>query len=234
MARSENALLIALVVALSTSAAALDFNVDVSPTPEAGVYNPNASTQDYFNASVDIQNPGSVGCEFRIRGDIRQDSQDITRYSTAYRMWPGDTNRAEFLYLPINHTGQVDANLTLEYCDRSKHIEDYSFNYSERIVPNSTIESKTLEVNSSAALVDFKIDDAVLIPQQYPGYWKVGSERVRDSRAVLEYEPTLFRGGEQIKYTVVRNGTVEGEATVVLEDQEKWYEEIIRSITSML
>lgn len=235
MAGPKDAVLLAAsVIFLTAGATALDFQVEIAPTPEAGVYQPNASTGEYFNASVSVQNPGSVGCEFRIRGDIQQGEQELTRYSSAYRMWPGDITRAEFLYLPINYTGQVDANLTLNYCDRSKHIDSYTFNYTERVIPNSTVESKTLDVNSSAALVDLGVEDALLIPQQHPPLWKVGSQKVNGSRAVLEYEPTLFKGGEEIEYTVLKNGSITGKTTVVLEDQEKWYEELFRNISSML
>jgi hypothetical protein len=233
MAGSKDAVLIAAFAVFLGQAAALDFDVNVEPTPEAGIFQPNSTHGNYFNASASIENPGSVGCEFRVKGDIQQGGQDLTRYSAPYSMWPGDIDRAEFLYLPINYTGKVEANLSLQYCDREKNIDSYSFNMSERVIPNSTIKSKTLEVNKTNALVSLGVEEAVLIPQQYPAYWKVGSVRVNNSRALIEYDPTLFKKGEEIEYTVIRNGTVEGKTKVVLEDQEAWHEELFRELHSM-
>lgn len=234
MAGPKDAVLIAAFSVFLGQAAALDFDVNVEPTPEADIYQPNSTHGNYFNATASIENPGSVGCEFRVRGDIEQGEQELTRYSAPYSMWPGDIKKAEFLYLPINYTGQVEANLSLNYCDREQHIDSYSFNMSERVIPNSTVESKTLEVNSTNALVSLGVEEAILIPQQYPPYWKVGSVRANDSRAFIEYDPTLYKGGEEIVYTVIRNGSVEGKTTVVLEDQETWYQEMFRDLSSLL
>lgn len=233
MAGSKNAVLLISSIFLIGSAAALDFNVNVAPTPEANLYQPNSTVNDYFNATVDVKNPGSIGCDFRIKADIEQGEQSLTRYSRAYSMWPGDIDRAEFLYLPINYTGEVTADLSLNYCDREEDIDSYTFNSTEKILPNTTIESKTLEVNRTNALVSLDIEKALLVPQEYPPYWKVGSIKAEDGKAFIEYEPTLFRKGEKIVYTVIQNGTVEGKTEVVLEDQETWYEELFRTFRSI-
>lgn len=234
MAGSKNTVLLAAILVLTGSAAALDFNVEVAPTPEAKVYQPNVSAGNYFNATASIQNPGSIGCEFRVKGDIQQGDRELTRYSNSYSMWPGDTENAEFIYLPINYTGEVMTNLSLQYCDKSRHIGFYSFNYTDKVLPNKSIDSKTLDVNSSNALASIETDEALLIPQKYPSYWKVGSAKVEEGRAFIEYRPTLFRKGEEIVFTVVENKTVKGKTTVVLEDQESWYEELFRNIISKL
>lgn len=233
MARLKEYLLIFSIVLMAFSAAGLDFKVAISPTPEASIYEPNSTNNGYFNATVHVENPGSIGCKYRVRGDIQQGEQEITRYSDVYRIWPGSTSRAEFLYMPINYTGDASANLTLNYCGRSKHIGNFEFESDERVLPNKTIESRTLSANRSSALVSLEMEEAVLIPQKYPPLWKVGSEKVKDGEALVQYEPTLFKGGEQIVYTVVRNGKVEGKTTVVLEDQETWYEELFRSLASL-
>lgn len=234
MAGSKNAVLLAGFILLTGLGASLDFNVNVAPTPEASTYQPNSSINKYFNATVDIENPGSVGCEFRVKGDIEQGEQELVRYSKAYEMWPGNIEQAEFIYLPINYTGEVTANLSLRYCDREEHIDSYNFQMEERVVPNSSIGSKTLEVNRSNALISLEVGEALLIPQEYPDYWKVGSVRANKGKATIEYEPTLFENSETITYTVVRNGTVEGMTEVVLEDQETWYEELFRHMRSIL
>lgn len=233
MAGSKDAVLLASLIVLVGSGAALDFQVNVAPTPEAKTYAPNSSFADYFNATVNIENPGSVGCSFRIKGDIRQGEQRITRYSSSYNMWPGDLQLAEFIYLPLNYSGTVNADLSLVYCDMEKELEDFSFDINRTVVPNSTIDSKTLEVNRTNAVAAIDVKRALLIPQQYPAYWKVGSVRAEDGRAVIEYEPTLFRKGESIVYTVVTNGTIEGTTEIVLEDQQTWYEEILSDLQAM-
>lgn len=232
MARVQVTVLLTALFFLISSGATLDFNVQVAPTPEASTFQPNSSSENYFNATVVLENSGSIGCEYRVRGDILQGDQELTRYSSSYRMWPGDIEDAEFVYLPINYTGDVKANLSLEYCEREKYIDSYSFQSEERIEPNRSIESKTLEAEERRSLVSFGVDEALLIPQEYPPYWKVGSVKVEEGKGRLEYNPTLFKEGEIIKYTVLQNGSVVGYTEVVLEDEEKWYEELLRTTSN--
>jgi hypothetical protein len=233
MARTQITVLLTAFILLSFSGSALDFNVEVQPKPEAGIFQPSSdSTGAYFNSSVAIENSGSVGCEFRFKGDVEQGDQKVQRYSSVYRVWPGDLTDAEFFYIPINYTGQVDVNLSMQYCDREEHVDSYSFESNETILPNKTIESKTLEVDDREAVVSIDQEEGMLIPQNYPPYWKVGSVEIKNSTANIEYDPTLFRKGEEIVYTVVENQTVKGKTTVVLEDEETRFEEFVRKLSN--
>lgn len=231
MARYKVSVLLISAFLLFTFSTALDFNVKVAPTPEANIYQPSLNSNgSYFNASMSVENEGSLGCEFRIKGDIQQGGQSINRYSTVYEVWPGDLVDSEFIYIPLNYTGQVEANLSLQYCEQQKHIESYTFNSTEKILPNNSVESKTLEVDSREALIHVNQEEGVLVPQQHPPRWKVGSAKISDHQASIEYDPTLFREGKEIVYTVVENSKVKAETTVVLEDEETWYEEILRTV----
>jgi hypothetical protein len=233
MARTQITVLLTVFILLSFSGSALDFNVEVQPKPEAGIFQPSSNSNgSYFNSSVTIDNSGSVGCEFRVKGDISQGGQKVQRYSSVYRVWPGDVTDAEFFYIPINYTGQVDVNLSMQYCDREEHVGSYSFESKEKIVPNKTIKSKTLEVGERDALVSIEQETGMLIPQNYPPYWKVGTVEIENSTANVEYDPTLFREGEEIVYTVIENRTVKGKTTVVLEDEETQFEEFMRKLSN--
>lgn len=233
MARNKTAVLLISLVFLAGLGAALDFSVEVRPTPEVSVYKVEGFNSTDFNSSMSLENSGSVGCSFRVRGDFKQGGQEIVRYSRPYSLWSGATEDAEIFYIPVNYTGEVNADLRLEYCDQEKDLGNFSFNSTERIVPNKTVESKTLDLNTTNAVVSIpELDDAILVPQKYPAYWKVGAAELEDGRSTINYEAPIFKQGENITYTILKNGSVEGETRVTLRDQETAFEELLRKLKS--
>lgn len=234
MASDKISLLLAGLVLFTGFAAALDFSVEIRPTAEASVYQVENLNSSDFNTSMALENTGSVGCEFRLKGVFNQGSQEVVRYSRPYPIWPGEGTDVELAYIPVNYTGEVKSEISLEYCWQERHLENFSFESNERIVPNKTIDSKTLEFNNTNAVVSFKdVEKAHLIPQEYPPYWKVGAADLKDGVANLNYRAPLFKKGENITYTVVQNRSVIGKTKVQLEDQETWFEELLRNISSV-
>lgn len=234
MARNKAAVLLISLVFLAGLGAALDFSVEVRPTPEVSIYKVEGFNSTDFNSSMSLENSGSVGCSFRIRGEFDQGGQQVVRYSRPYRLWPGAVEDARLFYIPINYTGEVNADLTLDYCDQQDELGNFSFNSTERIVPNKTFESKTLELNTTNAVVSMpELDEAVLVPQNYPAYWKVGSAKLENGKATINYEAPIFKQGENLTYTVLKNGSIEGKTKITLLDQENAFEELFRKFVSL-
>ena len=234
MAPDKVTVLLTGLVLLAGFTAALDFSVEVRPTPEVSVYQVENISSSDFNTSMALENSGSVGCEFRLKGVFDQGGQEVIRYSRPYPIWPGEGTDVDLTYIPINYTGEVESEISLEYCWQQKPVANFTFESDQAILPNKTLESKTLNFNNTNARVLFKdLDKALLIPQEYPPYWKVGSADVRNGEAKINYRAPLFKKGENITYTVVQNRSVIGKTKVQLEDQETWFEELFRNITSV-
>jgi hypothetical protein len=219
MARRQAAVLLAL--ALLPGAAALDFNVKVSPVAEATVVQPRwdnvTETVHEFNVSVD--NMASVGCTYRLRGEFSRGNSTEAVHSGAYPMFPGTTSFMELKYVPLNYTGEVDADVDVRYCDRTEDVAEYSFEVNSSSITDARVETETLRVTEDSAEASFSVDGGELVPVGVPPYWKAGPSEVQNGSAEVEYEAPVFQN-RSIEYAVVRDGELLGTATVELESPE--------------
>lgn len=225
MARYAFAALV-LVIFISP-AAAIDFQVDIAGEAEASVYNVQNTTQgDLHEFNLTMENPSSVGCEYFLRGEFERGNATERRYSNGYSVWPGSSTDMELKYVPVNYTGQVNADIDLIYCDTVRNVTDYSFNVSTSTF-ESTFETETLEVDEESARARFSIENATAVPVRAPPFWRVGSSEIVNRKARLDYRPSLFQHEESITYALMENGTIQGRAEVSLEAPEPTLKEKI-------
>ena len=226
MAETKIAALVTFSIFLLGSASGLAFNVQIDALTSASVKDINYMDEvdgvQSVNASV--ENTGSIGCSYRLKTEYRYKNSSFERYSSAYPLWPGEEDRARIDLLVENYTGEVDGNLSLDYCGQEQKISNFSFNTSN-ITVEKKYSSKTVDSNSSAAKINIEeIDEARLVPVEAPPYWKTASEKIREGKAVVEYEAPIFDSRENISYAVVRDGEVEGETTVSLETRRSLWD----------
>ncbi|MFB6204362.1 MAG: hypothetical protein ABEJ75_01820 [Candidatus Nanohaloarchaea archaeon] len=172
----------------------------------------DADPLNTFNTSV--ANTGSVGCVFRLKGVYSHSGETVERWSQGYALWPGETALMEINYLPYNYTGEVNATIELSYCGQTATLQNYSFTSREGVVANHTVETTTLESNSSAARVKLGVENGTMVPYSTPAGWKVHAVDIKDGRATVQYEPYLFHSQREILYAVMKDGRVVGTATV--------------------
>lgn len=233
MVLKKEATIIIVLLVLTVSAAALSFNVQVKEQTQFNEYQVKYSNTSSLYQRVDLvsENPGSLGCNYRMKTRIHYGDKTVTRFSKAYPMWPGDTADATIKFLPYNYNGTVNVSLSSFFCDRQQHITNFTYQHTEVVNTTEKIESRTTHVEDDRAKIYTpETGKALLIPIETPAYWKTGSTEVRGKYASIEYEPPLFKEGEEIKYLAVRNGTVLGKTTVVLEDEETRIQEYRRKL----
>ncbi|MFB6145138.1 MAG: hypothetical protein ABEJ99_01385 [Candidatus Nanohaloarchaea archaeon] len=217
------AVLTALIL-LSGIAAAANFNVNVNSEVQSSYYefsySPNASTVHQTN--VTIENRGSIGCTFRMKGVYSYKGKKFTRYSRGYEIWPGQSELAKLYFMPVNYTGPVDVKVSTFYCDRSKELANFTFNMTHKLLPKQTLDSATEKVGiqESSVKVD-SVDNGLLVPLSAPPYWKAGSADIRKGEAKISYEAPIFRKGAKITYAVLDNQSrLVGKTTVKLEEPQ--------------
>lgn len=189
-----------------TSYTAVDFNYTEKPDPVQTV-------------NVTVENTGSIGCRFRLKGEFNRSGKIVERWSPGYGLWPGESRLMSLKYVPVNYTGRVDSTLELHYCGESVELENFSYNHTQRMVSNQTVENQVRNVNSSSAEIRLDAENGVLLPEESPPGWKTPSARIENGKAVIRYEPTLFHRDREITYSVLQDGQLTGTTTVSLDYQ---------------
>ncbi len=221
MARRKVIFLLAVfLIAAIPSAAGLELQVLISDSSDFSVYDINYlnETRGIQQVNLTVENVGSIGCKYRLRAVFNSSDETSESYSQAHRLWPGKTAFSRLRYLPENVSGKVDAELYMQYCGNEDVIKRFSFKSDTLSFPNRTVESETLEANSTHAEVSLEeAQNGVMIPREYPGGWKVSSVEIIDGGATAEYDAPLFSPRTNLTYTVVDSGgEVIGETTVNL------------------
>lgn len=215
---------------LTSTGSALDFNVEVSALLDSSEYNIEYTneTKDLQTIKGAVENRGSIGCSYRLMAEFEYGNETYTRYSESHDLWPGGVAEAELNFIPMNYTGPVETTLYTDYCDTQKEVESFSFNVTELTVSNATVTSETREVNSSGSVVGFEeVEEGLLVPEESPPYWKTASSEVKNGEAVLSYDAPIFREGVEMSYTVLNNDSeVVGTTEVLLEPRDSWIETV--------
>ncbi len=202
-------------------AASLEFLVDIHGVTEHAIYDLHYHnrTDSYQTINLTLENPGSVGCTYRMAAEFESNGTREVAWSEPYALWPGDTSLAQVRYLPGSN-GTVPFNLTLQYCGQQEQIETGEFHAEMPRENNETVESRTRSVNSSAATLTLEADSGVLIPEESPPGWKVSSARIEGSRTDVKYDAPIFSPATNLTYKVIDSeGEVLGETKVRLEPQ---------------
>lgn len=225
-------LLIPMVIMLVGSTAALQIDIDVPALRNASVLGMDSanSTEGLHEFNATVENIGSTGCKYRLEAGYRHGNNSEKLYSQEKELWPGSSETARVYAMPTNYTGQVNASVTVHYCRTSQDVANFSFKVEENQVADKEFNNTVTRVNSSAAEVKFPgIKEALLVPETVPPYWRVPHSKIRNGSTTVEYNPTLFREGKEIRYKVVQKNELKGYTTVKLEEKEGW----VSKVTSM-
>jgi len=226
----RNTVVAALTLFMMFSVTALDFNVDVAEIVDSSEYDLSYlnETDTVQTVSMSIENRGSIGCEYRLRGEFEYDNETFTRYSSPHQLWQGSYTDAEISFIPMNYTGEVEASVYNEFCDEEKHVEDFTFNVTENTTSNSSVESETVSVTETDSNVSIgDVESGLMVPEEEPSFWKTSSASINNSQATLHYDAPIFRHGENITYTVLNSESeVVGSTEVWLNTEETFMDKV--------
>lgn len=236
MARLKGLVAGIALLTLVSGAAGINFDVKISDITSYNAvdFNYTENPERLQTTNITIENTGSIGCRYRLRAEFNQSGKVVERWSQGYALWPGEAKLLSLSYLPINYTGPVDAELELHYCGRTADLENFSFNYTEKVTTNRTVGNRVLEVNSSSASVKLDVENGVLLPEESPAGWKTPSAQIKEGKAVVEYEPTLFHPEREITYSVYSGGEVVGTTTVKLDYQPTLLERLQKNAVEIV
>ncbi len=226
-------LAVLFLVAAIPSTAGLELQVLISDNSDFSVHEVNYinETEGVQRVNFTVENVGSIGCEYRLKAVFNSSEDASQSYSGAHRLWSGDTSFAELYYLPENVSGTVDSEIYMQYCGNEDLVKRFSFRMSTPEFPNRTVDSETLDANSTHAMVSVDAaESGVMIPRDYPGGWKVSSVEVVEGEATAEYDAPLFSPRTNITYTVVDSGgDVLGTTTVNLNVRPTFIEVLMQN-----
>jgi len=212
---------------LLPAASGLTFDVEVAELTDHSIKDINYSEEVENVQEIDgtVENIGSIGCTYRLKAEFEQGNQSFERFSSPYSLWQGDYSFMDINYIPMNYTGTVDTNLSVTYCGQEKPVDNFSFNVTEKTLPEQEMKSRTVEASEKNAEIEIEGGE-VLVPEQKPSYWKTSSAEIVNNTAEIEYDAPIFDPGETITYSVVENGSVIGRTEVGLEAEPTLMEEL--------
>lgn len=220
------ALPVALILFLPF-AAGLTFDVNVAELTDHSLkdleYSEEVPQMQEINATV--ENIGSIGCTYRLKADFEQGNESFERFSSPESLWQGENSGLGLHYIPMNYTGMVDTNLSIQYCGQEKKVEEFSFNVTNNTLPQQELESRTVESTERTAEVEVS-EGEMLVPEEEPSYWKTSSSRIINESATVEYDAPIFDASETITYSVIEDEEVIGRTTVELEEQPTLLEKL--------
>lgn len=218
------------------SGTALSFDVEVGVLTDAEThflqYEENVSTVQ--NLSLVAQNTGSIGCEYRLKGEFSYRNTTQVRYSQPYPLWPSESTNVDLYFVPENFTGEVEASLYSTYCEQQKFVDNFTFESFRKNTVNSTIESKTVELSDESATVELPVREGRLVPKDTPPYWKTSSSKIVNGSSTLHYDPPIYNSDEKLVYSVVRNGELVGTTRIKLEETVSYWEKLEKRAPKIL
>lgn len=224
-------LVLAVILLLTASTvSSLTFDVEVSEVVNLSDYDLQHmnETEHLHTANVTLENRGSIGCTYRLKGEYEYNDETFTRYSESYPLWSGNYTLAELNHVPMNYTGEVETSLYAEFCDTEKHLENFTFEVTENTTVNETVESETLDVADTRSQVELDQEEGLLVPEEDPGLWKTSSAQIRNGGSTVEYDAPIFREGVNITYTVLNNESEPVGTTEVWLNSEETVQDRLR------
>lgn len=217
MARTPVLLTLATLIIIP-AASSLSLNVDVASHANHSVRDVQfkQEIQDFQEFNVSVENIGSIACEYRLKADFSTGNRSVERYSNAVGLWQGEYAKLNIGYVPLNYTGPIETDLSLNYCGLTRNVGEYRFNVTQEIIANDSIKSRTIRALEDQALIQIN-QGKKLVPIEEPSYWRTGPAEITNKTAELEYKSTIFDKTETIKYAVIEDRKVIGSTKVELD-----------------
>jgi len=228
--------LTSLVFLMVSTGTALSFSVNIDSVTDADAHFPkhDDNTTLVHETGVTLENTGSIGCVYRLKGKYRYGNKTQIRYSNPYPLRPSQTVDAELFFLPENYSGNVQVQLYSTYCDRENLIEEFNFTSLSQNIANNTLESRTRDVTEESAEVEVETEQGILVPQETPPYWKASSAKIRNGSATIHYDPPIYDDSRNLTYTVVNKEGILGTTKIRLKEQTTYMERLKENAVRIL
>ncbi|MFB6193234.1 MAG: hypothetical protein ABEK00_03195 [Candidatus Nanohaloarchaea archaeon] len=200
---------------------AISLHVSIDSITKADVKNVQYQNSTSINdVNTSIMNTGSIGCQYRLKMAYSYRNKTYSSYSSNKALWPGSSELAELKAPVFNYTGPVNSTLYVEFCDQTKKVADFTFNSTENITINNTLDSTTVKASSRQAKIQLDVQEGVLIPIDTPAYWKASSVEIENGSATVEYQAPIFDSDENLTYMVKHGDQILGKTKVELKAQK--------------
>jgi hypothetical protein len=236
MAETKITALVVPLLFLVFSGGALSFNVEIDDMTSFSAKDVNLPQEKsaYQSINASIENTGSIGCRYRLKVDYNYSGESFERFSPSYPIWPGESERARIDLLVRNYTGNVEGDLSVNYCGQEEKVTDFNFT-SENLTLEKEHSSTTISANSSNTQIRVhEVEKGRLVPVKAPSYWKTSSTELENGKAVLEYEAPIFQPEETITYAIVQNSSSEGFVKVGLDAEESLWDRVLNYRNELL
>jgi len=234
MAKAKNTASILILFLLISSVAAMEFDVGVKPDVRHAALDVQIKQNfsNVFEVNASVRNIGSFECRYRLRADINETKSDQSykAYSRSAALWPSGIDRLKVYASPKNYTGPIEGNLYIQYCGKEKLVK----NFTSKSTSNTTVEN-TLSLNETSieerkTEADLNVNETLLVPREYPTFWKVGYANVENFNTTLDYEMPYVNYNRNITYTAFNSSSHEPLGTVKADLQVEEKEEKEKSL----
>jgi len=229
MARAKALVLLTAVTLLLGQASALSLHVSIDSLTEADVrnvqYQENISQVQEANASV--MNTGSIGCQYQLEMKYSYNNDTYSSFSESKPVWPGASALAEIKAPVFNYTGPVNSTLYVQFCDQQQHVENFTFNMTENVTLNGTVDSRTVETSDRSSKIETGVDNGTLVPVETPAYWRVPSAEIQNGAATVKYDAPIFDDRENLTYMVRSGDQILGTTKIRLQAQPTLLEKVL-------
>lgn len=213
MVEAKKSVCLLVLILLSTSVVfGLDLDIGISADIDHSVkdFQYTENFTDVFEINASVRNRGSFECRYRLRADINETEsrENYKAYSRASPLLPSGTDRLKVYASPKNYTGPIEGNLYIEYCGREVLVQNFTSKSIEPTVSEDNFSLNETSVSERETEADLDINETLLVPQEYPAYWKVGHAVVDDFNTTLDYEMPFVNYDRNITYTAFNKTTM--------------------------
>jgi hypothetical protein len=222
------------LLALTGVAFASQIEVSVGPEVEIshyGVEYPNV-TDSLLRVNVTPENFGSANCMHSLKAEIGKKPGQYTRYSEPRSLTSGKAETVSITLLRLNKTGAVPVSLYSTYCDKTVHLANFTYNQTQRLFTGRQVEAATTHSNRTHLSFEIsQLEDATLIPLDYPPVWKIGRTKLADGQAKARIQPSVYQQKKHIMYAAVQDGEVTAKIRVDLKEDNRMLDRVLAAVT---
>ena len=230
--KRKTVLLTGIIFLLTATAVGLSFNVGVRDEAEVSTslfeYNEEVDSLQNFSASV--ENPGSVGCKYRLKVDYETDNESHTFYSNPEPLLPGQERQVDIKTLPGEENRTWRGNVSVDFCGNEKVIDTFEYNQTQSVEDDwKMLESQVVEVTDTSATIKTEKEDLLLLPKDVPPHWKVSYAESVGDEAVINYDPYLFEEGRKLEFIAFNetSGRIVGNTEFRAEQPEPTLQDLV-------